>query len=186
MSDDEEQYILFLKGIYINDYIDIDEMFKNKLINSNDNFDDNIKCNCSIQKYKKINYDKIPTTFDSLKTWKRSTNLKCWNCDLTFKNIPIFIPKHIYNTRNGKRMDILGNFCSFGCAKGFIDSNKKITKDETWDQNERLKILYNIFYKKHINDIKPSPDKYNLIYYGGKLEVREYKEQILNVNKLNS
>ena len=43
----------------------------------------------------KINYDKYDTIqpmFESIETWPKSNNIRCWTCDFTFTNIPVFVP----------------------------------------------------------------------------------------------
>jgi len=177
--DFKEQYILFLEGIYSDDYVDIEDQFKSKILN-------NIQEEENTYNKKRIIYDKIQDKFTVLENWKLSTNIKCWFCDLGFKNQPVFIPNSILNTGNGKELSILGNFCSFGCAKAFINNNKIIPQDKEWDYDEYLKYLYKLFYKKPINDIIPSPNKYKLAHYGGTLSIKEYKEQLIKINKLNS
>jgi hypothetical protein len=37
-------------------------------------------------------YDSIPKFFISPRTWKKSTNLKCWFCQINFTDMPWFIP----------------------------------------------------------------------------------------------
>ena len=172
--DIKEEFILFLEGIYINDYIDIDQQFNNRLIDNNE----------YQMEEKKIIYDKIPSKFTSLDNWE-PTNIKCWFCFCSFKNLPIFIPKEIYNTDNGKVMDVYGNFCSFGCAKAFLNFRENIDEDKYWDYNEMLKMLYKIFYNKKIYDIKASPSQYNLVWFGGNLTMKDYKKSIIDVDDIN-
>jgi hypothetical protein len=176
--DFEEQYILFLEGIYTDDYTDIEDQFKIKILNNIQEEDTNLS-------KKRIIYDKIQDGFTSLEKWKASTNIKCWFCDLSFKNQPIFIPNNILNTGSGKELTVIGNFCSFGCAKAHIITNKSIHDDKEWEYDKYLKYLYKLFYKKSINDIIPSPNKYKLVHYGGTLSIKEYKEQLIKINKLN-
>jgi len=177
--DFEEQFLLFLEGIYNDDYIDIEEQFKFKMLS-------NIHEEENVLNKKRIIYDKIPDRFTILENWKISTNVKCWFCDLSFKNQPIFIPNSITKTNEGKELGVMGNFCSFGCAKAYINNSKNIPEDKEWEYDKYLKYLYKQFYKKVINDIIPSPNKYKLLHYGGNLSIKEYKEKLVNVNKLNS
>lgn len=119
----------------------------------------------------------------SLQEWPSSTNIKCWYCGLGFKSHPIFIPKSINNTNKGKSLSVCGNFCTFGCAQAFIETNKMISN--TFDSIGHLKYLYNIFYEKKINDIISSPNKYNLLQYGGTLTIKEYKNKLIEINNKN-
>ena len=170
---DEEQFILFLRGVSLKDVADIDELFESKLTDSLQT------------SYKKVIYDKIPKVFKSLESWVTTTNIKCWHCELSFSNPPVFIPLEIYNTTIGKEMSVYGNFCSFGCAKAFLNYRRDITEDKYWDANEMLKILFNIFNKKKINDIIPSPDKYDINKYGCKLCIKEYQTLLTNIYNKN-
>lgn len=170
---EEEQFILFLRGVSLKDFVDIDELFEEKL---ND---------VQHVPYNKVIYDKIPKIFKSLESWVTTTNIKCWHCELSFNNPPVFIPLEIYNTDIGKEMSVYGNFCSFGCAKAFLNYRRDISEEKYWDANEMLKILFNIFNKKKISDIIPSPDKYDLNKYGGKLCIKEYQTLLTNIYNKN-
>lgn len=167
----EEQFILFLKGVSLKDFVDIDELFEEKL---NETTHD---------KYKKIIYDKIPKVFKTVSTWIATTNVKCWHCELSFTNSPVFIPNEIYNTPEGKEMSVHGNFCSFGCAKAFLDYNK--FNNDNWDKNEMLKLLFQLFNSKKINDIKPSPSKYILTKYGGSVSIKDFQMKLKDVYNFN-
>lgn len=168
---EEEQYILFLKGVSLKDFVDIDELFDEKLNET------------THTQYKKIIYDKIPKIFKNVKTWTTTTNIKCWHCELSFNNPPVFIPNEIYNTSTGKEISVCGNFCSFGCAKSFLDYNK--SKPDNWDKNEMLKLLFYLFNAKKIDDIKPAPSKYILTKYGGSTTIKDYQAKLKEVYNAN-
>jgi hypothetical protein len=171
--DFKEPNILFLKGINIDDIIDIEDIYHKELLN-------NIKINNS-----EINiiYDKIPKQFISLDNWKKITNIRCWNCTLKFKNTPWFIIENINHTSDGNIYDISGNFCSVGCLQAYV--NIYYDKRKNFDIYTSIKKLYKIFYNKTINEIIPSPDKSNLKIYGGDLEILDYQREIQIINNLN-
>ncbi len=171
--DFKEPNILFLRGINIDDIIDIEDIYHKELLN-------NIKINNTEVN---IIYDKIPKQFISLDKWKKNTNIRCWYCTLKFKNTPWFIIENVNHTSEGILYDIIGNFCSVGCLQGYININ--YNKREHFDIYISVKKLYKIFYNKTINEIIASPDKYNLKIYGGDLEILDYQREIQIINSQN-
>lgn len=171
--DFKEPNILFLKGIHIDDIIEIEDIYHKELLNGVKT--NNLEIN--------IIYDKIPSQFISLEKWKKYTNLRCWYCTLKFKNTPWFIIENIHQSSNGLIYDILGNFCSVGCLQGHI--NIHYNKREHFDIYNSIKKLYKIFYNTNINEIIPSPNKYNLKIYGGNMEILDYQREIQMINSKN-
>lgn len=171
--DFKEPNILFLKSIHIDDIVEIEDIYHKELLS-------NIKVkNNEVD----IIYDKIPDHFINLKEWKKTTNLRCWYCTLKFKNTPWFIIYNINQTTTGLVYDINGNFCSVGCLQAHI--NIYYNKREHFDINTFVKKLYKIFYNKSINDIIPSPEKYNLKIYGGNMDILDYQREIQIINNKN-
>lgn len=171
--DFKEPNILFLKGIHIDDIVEIEDLYQKELLN-------NVRTNNSELN---IIYDKIPSQFISLDKWKNCTNLRCWYCTLKFKNTPWFIIENIHQTSIGVIYDILGNFCSVGCLQGHI--NIYYNKRENFDIYNSVKKLYKLFYNTNINEIIPSPDKFNLKIYGGSMEILDYQREIQIINSQN-
>jgi hypothetical protein len=171
--DFKQPNILFLKGLNIDDIVDIEDMYQKELLN-------NIKINTS-----EINviYDKIPKQFTTISNWKKITNIRCWYCTLKFKNTPWFIIENINYTPDGNIYDIFGNFCSVGCLQGYVNVN--YDKRKNFDIFKSIQKLYKIFYNKNINEIISSPDKSCLKIYGGELEILDYQKQIQIINNTN-
>lgn len=172
--DFKEPNILFLKGIHIDDIIEIEDIYQKELLNNVKNINSEVS----------IIYDKIPNQFTTLDKWKKNTNLRCWYCTLKFKNTPWFIIENINQSSCGVIYDILGNFCSVGCLQAHI--NIHYNTREHFDIYNSVKKLYKIFYNKNINEIIPSPDKYNLKIYGGIMEILDYQKEIQRINLQNS
>lgn len=171
--DFKEPNILFLKGIHIDDIVEIEDLYQKELLNNVRT--NNLELN--------IIYDKIPSQFISLDKWKKSTNLRCWHCTLKFKNTPWFIIENIHQSSTGLIYDILGNFCSVGCLQGHI--NIYYNKRENFDIYNSVKKLYKLFYNTNINEIIPSPNKFNLKIYGGSMEILDYQREIQIINSNN-
>ena len=118
--------ILFIKGVFKKDCIQ-DDIFEKKIL---ENIDIGSKPIIEDEMVMIPNeqYHKIPNTFTNLKSWVDKTNLLCWNCNLSFNSIPIFIPNVIEPdlSKNGERslsLGVYGVFCNFNCAYQFILNN---------------------------------------------------------------
>ena len=169
------QNILFLKGITLDDIIEVEDIYQKELLN-------NIS-NQSINNELNVVYEKIPKHFINFDTWIKSTNVRCWHCSLKFKNTPWFIMLNTNSTPDGIKYDIHGNFCSVGCLQGYV--NIFYDSRKNFDIYESVKQLYKLFYNKKIKEIKESPNKYNLKIYGGELDIQDYQKEIQNINNIN-
>ena len=167
-----EKHILFIKGVAESDYSD--DQMSNKYYSS-----ERADISELYKSYQTPKYDTLSKLFSTYETWKKKTNIKCWYCESAFDSVPVFIPKYINLTPKGKTYDVYGNFCTFVCAKTFLD----MTKDNKyWEKYEQLKMLYEVFKGKKINDIPSGPNKYELQQYGGKVTSSEFKEKIHLLN----
>jgi hypothetical protein len=164
-----ESNILFLRGCFPNNCDNIEDLFDERIIRES-----------NPDSYDSIIYDKIPSVFESLTEWPMKNNLKCWNCDSDFNNIPIFIPSYLgrYTPHNNlkKVIKTLGNFCKWGCASRYIDDNFR--RDDKWEKHALLKQLYNTFTGRNINDIIMAPKRVRLHIYGGDLTYADYSEMV--------
>jgi hypothetical protein len=146
-------FIIFLKGILIDDYKNIEDEFNERLL-------ENITQN-DLYKNEHIQYDIIPPIFESMEKWPKTTNIRCWTCDFTFVSIPIFIPLSIKQIDDIWIIGVLGNFCSFTCAsRHIIDYLDK-------DLQDNLIKLYEIYYNVKIHKIEPTPRRTLMEKYGG-------------------
>jgi hypothetical protein len=170
--------ILFLKGITIDDIVEIEDLYQKELL-------DNVNKNYNSLNLTENNiiYDKIPKCFYDIKSWVKNTNVRCWYCSLKFKNTPWFIIKNIYSSSNGACYDVEGNFCSAGCLQGYVEIHFNKRKD--FDIYHNIKLLYKLFYNKNINEIIISPSKYSLKIYGGDLDMIDYQKKIFKINQMN-
>lgn len=168
--------ILFIKNVYPEDCIS-DDLFEKKLL---DQADEQIH-----QPIIEINqYNKLPHVFINIEEWPKHTILHCWNCDLTFENIPIFIPKTSEISINGVVMGREGCFCSFNCALAYINLYYHKINDNINKRN-LLNILFKRLYNKPPKEIIPAPSKYEMIHYGGSSTISEYREKIKKIQKIS-
>jgi hypothetical protein len=166
------QQILFVEGVFLKDCVSIDDIFEKRLLDK-----------LHVDDQKTIVYGRIPTCFVNLDTWVKSVNVKCWYCDLTFTNMPIFIPNNVHKKGDNYNINTHGCFCSFACAQKYINIHYSNICDYT-NYTQMLKYLYFVFYNKRINDIVPSPDKYEMVHYSnGTVTVSEYKTKIKKLNR---
>lgn len=175
----EEINILTLKGVFLKDCQDVEDLFENELLET-----------ATLTKHQvaikepKI-YNKIPSIFTTKEHWIKKTNILCWYCNLEFTNMPIFIPENMLKNEKGQYMEVYGNFCSFGCAKGFIDTNNEYCGRKKWQTIELLKLLYRKLNNKDIDIIYSSPSKYTLEKYGGNKKEKKFKEEIAKIDQRN-
>jgi len=183
MPDIPKKTILFLKGVFPEECIKVEDKILNQM-------DQSSTINgCTIDSKKKIIYDSIPKQFTSVKNWidlTKNIRIKCWYCELLFVGVPVFIPSYINKTYNGNTYDVHGIFCNFGCACQYLLTNAKFIEDKTqWDKMEMLKIIFNLFHNHGINDFIPAPNKYNLTCYGGNMTTVAFKKELKRINNLN-
>lgn len=184
--------VLFIKGVFkrdctSDDFLEkkvIDEITSdtvNKTLVTNglvDVTEDNF-IGCAKQK---ISYKKLPSIFESLDSWPKKTNLLCWHCSLPFDTVPIFIPKVIEpvisKTKPNKySIGVFGVFCSFGDAMEFIKNSNWTLMDKIESIN-KLKHLYKVFFNTTLKDVVSYPSVFDMIQYGGDIEINKYKELV--------
>lgn len=156
--------ILFIKGAFIRDCVQIDDIFEQKIIEQ------------LVVETPNIIYEKIPSIFVN-NEWNK-TNIKCWNCDLNFDTKPIFIPKIVNQQKKDEyAIGTYGCFCSFSCSATFIDEKYQTICNRIM-YKEMLELLFRIYYGKKVLEIYRSPSKYCMKQYGGNTNISEYKKTI--------
>ena len=163
--------IIFLKGIAIDDFRDIEDEFTDRLlenIQTQDNYKD-----------ASMSYDLIRPIFESINTWTKTVNIRCWTCDFTFNVMPIFIPLTIKEIDENWCISVLGNFCTFNCACRYILDYLNN------DLLENLLKLYEIFYNKKIYKIEPSLRRHVMKKYGGYMSEESYITTIKKISLKN-
>jgi hypothetical protein len=165
--------ILVLPGIKKEDFISIDDLFENRLLQTVGESDFSVE-NTTFM------YDKIPLKFYNVALWPKSTNLKCWNCTRKFNTMPLFIPSRILSDDLGEEyFDVKGNFCTINCAYSYAHIFKE---SDSVDVHSRLLLLYEKMFNTRIIKIPLSPNKEELIEYGGLLTGEEYEKEIVKRN----
>lgn len=126
------------------------------------------------------------TRFQSKKQWAeayKDATLKCWYCGLSFKGLLCFVPRQIRNTTHSKEYDTHGLFCGFACAFTYLKNQAEFVKNKTYfDKLSMLKMLFTIFYHKKVMEFKEAPYIYDLVSYGGHLDVVEYRNMLRAIN----
>jgi len=174
MDDYNPPKILFIKNVYLKDCIKMDDLFEQKLIDEN-------TIDPSITGYEK--YKLLPLFFTSLETWPTTTNINCWYCSLTFDTIPIFIPTSIEMSGSQLIFGREGCFCSFSCAKTYIDIYYSNIRHNVNKYN-MLELLFKEIYGRKPRDIKPAPHHHTMLQYGGNLSAQEYRDKIHELTAL--
>ena len=165
--DEDVPKILFIRGVFVEDCVPIDQLFEQQLMTGLDN---------EIVIKPTAQYDKLPSIFYSLEQWPEKIKLHCWYCDRMVNGVPIFVPKYIEPSANGPIMGVDGCYCNFNCAVSGINlyyPDKQTNKSK----KDMLKFLYNMFCGKSITEICPAVSKTEMIKYGGDLTEQEYGEK---------
>lgn len=193
--------ILFIRNIFIDDCIHIDDNIDTKLLNRTDS-----KKYVDIKNISNLNttrlmdlttctqqkeYNKHPRVYENLDTWPTSTNLLCWYCTNQFNGRPIFIPQVIepnvhnlyINAKNdhlimGKsdttfKIEAEGICCRWGCAISYI---RETTKDLTKfiEKKNNLYYLYKLWNGHFPQHIPEAPNKYMQKKFGGEYSTEQY------------
>lgn len=129
----------------------------------------------------------IPTKFRSIKAWKQATkdiHLRCWYCNISFSGVGCFIPKRVTAGVHGKEYDTHGWFCGFGCAYTHLVHTAEYHINRSYfDKVNMLKMLFESFYKRRVTELHEVPSRFLLSAYGGHLDLIDYKQQLLEVNR---
>jgi hypothetical protein len=144
-------------------------------------------------------YTALPTQFVSPEQWPKHSDLACWNCALTFKTYPKFIPTEPSNYSTWGSRPIykyvpLGNFCSWECAARYI--NVEVSPEMRKDYYEMLCDVRTMFTPSTANDTKSSsqisiiaqaPSKTIMTRYRGDLtgiSEEQYVKQLANLQAI--
>jgi hypothetical protein len=104
-----------------------------------------------------------------------NSNTKCWWCRNTFITPHIQLPEDYYNNT----FYCIGHFCSYNCCGAYnLDLNDNIT-------SKRISLLNLLYYKTYFEfiNITSAPHWITLEEYGGKLSIKEFRENSLNNSK---
>lgn len=103
------------------------------------------------------------------------TDIACWWCTYNFDNVPCFLPeKYMDNT-----FHVFGCFCSYNCAAAY---NIDIDDYRVADRFALLKKLYFCIFKQ-ADEIYIAPPRLILIKFGGKLTIKNYRENSIKNTK---
>ncbi len=178
--------ILFIKGVFKKDCQEYDFVEKKVIANTEseiavNQLSENV-INNDLSFLPDKSCGKLPCNFESLDQWPKRTHLLCWHCSLQFNSMPIFIPKVIEpiiskNKHNQYSIGVFGVFCSFGDAMEFIKNSNWVLTDKI-EASNKLRHLYKLFFGTQLKETNSYPYVYDMIQYGGNMEVSEYKKQV--------
>lgn len=128
-------------------------------------------------------YDVIPPRFTTVEIWPKSTNLRCWNCDLQFTGYPKFVPMNPeYGANRSEIYEVRGNFCEWNCAVRYV--MEKIPPYQQSDLNRLICVVSQKFTGRATQKIMPAPDKTRMHAYCGDhgISPAQYREEIAQLN----
>lgn len=168
--------ILFLRGVFLDDFILIEDLFFQQLQE---------KCDNQIIEKKEpenINQEniKMPPIFTTLPEWVKTTPLLCKNCSLRPWRIPVPVPTSMtfcVETRASK-IQYNGICCSFVCARSYID--KYVETNARFDAINMLKKIFKEFTGQNITFIPIAPHYAEMDKYVGStgLTEAEFRKKI--------
>lgn len=157
--------VLFIKGVFFRDRDPFVKVFEERIMSQAKD----------PEEVEKI--EPLPTSFEDIKTWPKTTNILCFGCDMKFETMPLFVPSSIEPMDGYLKMTREGCFCSFMCASSYIHLH--YTRIRDWrDRMDMLKVLYRVIKKRSVEDIPQAPDKYTMTQYGGDITADEFREVV--------
>lgn len=167
--------ILFLKNVFINDCVMMDDFMEQKLLDEANDMSETKMTNDKLVK--------LPQIFTTFDIWPKKTEILCWHCDRKFLGIPVFIPKTMEPNLSGRYiMNVEGCFCSFNCAMSYITIYYPKPHEKS-NKIGMLHMLFKEFYGKFPDEIIPAPSKYKMIQYNGNTNPRDYYAEIRELQK---
>lgn len=195
--------ILFIKGIFKKDCTS-DDIFEKKILENSNTIENEMvivsgNALTNTQSFTNfINYQKLPNIFHDIASWEKKTNLLCWNCTLQFQSVPVFIPRVIepvtskFMASHAPRTDethqkysisVQGVFCSFGCARQYIETHNYSISEKTEKLN-KLRLLHKLFYNNtKMKEVTSYPIPLEMKQFGGDLTIEDFREQLEKFKK---
>jgi len=102
--------------------------------------------------------------FDETKEWPISTNISCWWCTYNFTTVPCGLPTDM----SEESFDVLGIFCSPGCAAAYNFDSKDSC---IWKRYA----LLNTLYGKKSEKVKLAPPREILKKFGGHITISQFR-----------
>lgn len=138
-----------------------------------------IKCDTTplyIEQPKEELYTVIPKIYDE-KTWPISSNLPCYMCTITTKRKPFFVPS-IITSDNIIHRGMNPVVCSPSCAMSWI-MEKSNDESEKRRYTAYVLTLLQAMTGIMINVVECSPDRSELLKYGGRQTDHEYQRELI-------
>lgn len=133
----------------------------------------------TIKEHQDIDYYNIKTNLliqykesAEIKTIPQTSDIACFWCCHTFTTRPVVLP--IRDT--GEYLQVMGNFCCPECACAYLFDMRQDSHTR-WEQ---IALLYRVYGEACQGKIHPAPAKNILTYFGGNLNITEYRNLILS------
>jgi len=121
-------------------------------------------------------YGELPDKYDP-ETWPAYTSLQCYNCTLTSKRIPIFVP-----TGRSKGTFVRGNgpiYCNVGCLQRSL-LDMKLTDSEIQRSLDLTRDLIFMMFGVRVGVITPVSNRLVLKRYAGTKSDADFQEEIIH------
>lgn len=119
----------------------------------------------------------------SIEHYRNKTDVLCWYCCHKFDTYPVPLPISLQKKLGKRLYNVMGNFCSFNCAKSYTLYNIKTYN--TYEISSLLSIL-NKSLNKVIHPITCAPKRELLKSFGGILDIDTFRNMSGNTrNKMD-
>ncbi len=137
--------------------------------NSKGNCENCIDINNNLEKYKIHDIKLLPEYINTRKIISTYTDISCWWCCHKFNTYPICAP--INYSSYTELFKVKGCFCSFNCAKSYMDKDTFLKKSIPL-----LPFLYKKLTGNNFIKIKEAPNKEVLEMFGGHISIKDYRK----------
>lgn len=104
-------------------------------------------------------------------SWPMNSPFACWWCCHTFSCYPKVVPVSI----RGKEVEVMGNFCSWNCAKSYSIRQLKSL--------ELFHTLFQHLFRESSEAVVPAPSPICLKLFGGAMDIDEYRRASYNPDR---
>ena len=104
--------------------------------------------------------------------WPERTDVCCWWCCHGFDTVPVCVPS-LYSLEK-RRFEVFGIFCSWNCAKAYVQSNYSSDSSE---QLMWMRILAHEYFGCNVDQLRAAPPRIFLRMFGGHLSIEDFRQK---------
>lgn len=157
--------ILYIHAVFVEDCKEIADVLEERLL------EDNKDTQKPVKSYT------LPHIYYGKDTWLQNCDVKCFYCDRFFDTMPLFVPKSIEKSIDGKfYMPREGCFDTWPCVAKYI-SLQYPNYTDFQEKMSMLLFLYENMTGEKLISIPYNISKYDMIYYTGQLTSAKWSKK---------